>query len=69
MTCVQVVQVMAGNTSDFPVTVGFDQCSPLTPYLFALLMDELTRRIQNEVCQCMLFADDVVLLNMTKVGN
>ena len=35
----------------------------LCPYLFALVMDEVTRNIQRDIPWCMLFADDVVLVD------
>ena len=31
-------------------------------------MDELTRVIQDEIPLCMLFADDIVLVNETRAG-
>ncbi|KAL6575106.1 hypothetical protein OROMI_012391 [Orobanche minor] len=34
----------------------------------SVLMDELTRGIQNDVPWCMMFADDIVLIDETKVG-
>lgn len=46
--------------------VGLHQGSTLSPYLFVLLMDEITRNVQNEVPWCMLFADDNVLIDETR---
>ena len=31
-------------------------------------MDELTRTIQDEITWCMLFVDDIILVNETRAG-
>ena len=61
------VRTVVGETNDFPLTVGLHQGFALSPYPFALIMDELTRHMQDEVPWCMLFADDIVLVAETKV--
>ena len=38
-----------GTTNEFPITIGLHQGSLLSPYLFALVMDELNKSIQEEV--------------------
>jgi hypothetical protein len=40
----------------------------LSPYLFALVIDEVTRDIQGDITWCMLFADDVVLVDESQEG-
>ncbi|KAL4196363.1 hypothetical protein AMTRI_Chr04g245790 [Amborella trichopoda] len=60
------VRTISGETSEFSVTVGLHQGSTLSPYLFVLVMDSLTRHLQDEVPWCMLFADDIVLIDDTR---
>ena len=43
------VRTVVGQTNNFPITVGLHQGSAISPYLFALVMDELTRHMQDEV--------------------
>ena len=61
------VRTVVGETNDFPITVSLHQGSALSSYLFALVMDELTRQMQDEVPYCMLFVDNIVLVAETKV--
>jgi hypothetical protein len=39
------VQISNGDTNDFPINIRLHQRSALSPYLFALVMDEVTRDI------------------------
>jgi hypothetical protein len=57
------VRTNVGNTDYFPIKIGLHQGSALSPYLFALVMDEVTRAVQRDNTWCMLFADDVVLVD------
>jgi len=56
------VRTCGGITNDFLITIGLHQGSALSPFLYAIVMDELTRDIQDEIPWCMLFADDIVLV-------
>ena len=62
------VRTCEGITSDFSITIGLHQGSALSPFLFVIVMDELTRAIQDELQWCMLFADDIVLVDETRAG-
>jgi hypothetical protein len=62
------VQTSNGNTNDFPINIGLHQGSALSPYLFALMIDEVTRDIQCDIPWCMLFADDVILMDESRMG-
>jgi len=57
------VRTPGGVTNDFVVGMGLHQCSALSPFLFALIIDELTNEIQDELPLCMLFTDDIILID------
>jgi hypothetical protein len=63
------VRATDGNNDDFPIKIGLYQGSALSPYLFDLMMDEVTRDIQGDIPWCMLFADDVVLVDDSQTGS
>ena len=62
------VRTCDGETDAFPIKIGLHQGSALSPYIFALVMDEVTRDIQEDVPWCMLFADDVVLIDESRAA-
>ena len=62
------VRTCGGDTTDFPINIGLHQGLALSPYLFVLVMDEVTRDIQGDIPWCMLFADDVVLVDRVEQG-
>jgi hypothetical protein len=62
------VRTSDGDTNDIPINIGLHQGSALSPYLFALVMDEVTRDIQGGIPWCMLFTDDVVWVDKSRTG-
>ncbi|RXI01051.1 hypothetical protein DVH24_001285 [Malus domestica] len=50
------------------VLTDFVHQQSLSPYLFALVMDELTGHIQDVIPWCMLFANDIRLIDETQEG-
>ena len=46
------VRTCDGDTIDFPINVGLHQGSALSLYLFALVMDDVTRDIQGDILWC-----------------
>ncbi|XP_070019711.1 secreted RxLR effector protein 78-like [Nicotiana sylvestris] len=59
------MRTVGGDLEHFPVEMRLHQVSALSPILFALAMDVPTRYIQGEVSWCVLFADDIVLIDET----
>jgi len=57
-----------GDTKYFPIDIGLYQGSTLSPFIFTIIIDELKREIQDEVPWCMLFVNDIVLIDETKGG-
>jgi hypothetical protein len=62
------VQTIDGDTNDFLINIGLHYGSALSPYLFALVMDEVTRDIQGGISWCMLFTDDEVSVDESRTG-
>ncbi|XP_070046852.1 secreted RxLR effector protein 78-like [Nicotiana tomentosiformis] len=62
------VRTVGGDFEHFPVVMGLHQGSMLSPFLFALVLYALTHHIQGEVPWCMLFADDIVLIDEMLAG-
>ena len=60
VTC---VKTMMGKIEDFSVKVGLHLGSALSPYLFALMIDELSYNIQDKAPRCMLFVNGEVLID------
>ena len=61
------VRACGGETSDFPINIGLHQGSALSPYIFALVINDVTKGIQGEIPWCILFADDVVLIDESRI--
>jgi hypothetical protein len=62
------VQISDGDTNDFSINIGLHERLALSPYLFTLVIDEVTKDIQGGIPWCMLFTDDVVLVDESRMG-
>ena len=62
------VKSTAGTTEQFNVRVGLHQGSTLSPYIFDLVMDVITSEVREGVPWSMMFADDVVVVDLTREG-
>jgi Reverse transcriptase (RNA-dependent DNA polymerase) len=58
---------MWGESDIFSIKIGLHQGSALSPYIFTLVMDEITKDIQGDIPWCMLFANDVVLIDDSRI--
>ncbi|XP_026459825.1 uncharacterized protein LOC113360538 [Papaver somniferum] len=60
------VRTIGGLSNEFPIKIVLHQGSDLSPYIFALVIDQITKDIQGELPWTMLFADDVALIGESK---
>ncbi|KAK3537270.1 hypothetical protein QTP70_007006 [Hemibagrus guttatus] len=61
-----VVRCAVGQTEEFKVEVGLHQGSALSPFLFAIVMDQLSEEVRQESPWTMMFADDIVICSESK---
>ncbi|KAK3548876.1 hypothetical protein QTP70_021268 [Hemibagrus guttatus] len=61
-----VVRCAVGQTEEFKVEVGLHQRSALSPFLFALVMDQLSEEVRQESPWTMMFADDIVICSESR---
>ena len=54
-----LVRSSVGNTEMFTVNAGLHQGSMLSPYLFDLIMDVITKKVKVPPPWSMMFADDI----------
>ena len=58
--------ICSGLTDEFLFKIGMYQESTLSPFLFSIIMDEIVKSLQDEISHCMLFADNIVLIDEIK---
>ncbi|KAK3531064.1 hypothetical protein QTP70_008754 [Hemibagrus guttatus] len=61
-----VVRCAVGQTKEFNVEVGLHQGSALSPFLFAIVMDQLSEEVRQESPWTMMFADDIVICSESR---
>ncbi|KAK3561987.1 hypothetical protein QTP86_022733, partial [Hemibagrus guttatus] len=61
-----VVRCAVGQTEEFKVEVGLHQGSALSPFLFAIVMDQLSEEVRQESPWIMMFADDIVICSESR---
>ncbi|KAK3560461.1 hypothetical protein QTP86_009621 [Hemibagrus guttatus] len=61
-----VVRCAVGQTEEFNVEVGLHQGSALSPFLFAIVMDQLSEQVRQESPWTMMFADDIVICSESR---
>jgi Reverse transcriptase (RNA-dependent DNA polymerase) len=65
VTCVKACD---GESETFSIKIRLHQGSTLSQYIFTLVMNEITNDIQGDIPWCMLFVDDVVLIDESRIG-
>ncbi|KAK3543216.1 hypothetical protein QTP70_013686 [Hemibagrus guttatus] len=61
-----VVRCAVGQTEEFNVEVGLHQGSALSPFLFAIVMNQLSEKVRQESPWTMMFADDIVICSESR---
>ncbi|KAK3508735.1 hypothetical protein QTP70_004280 [Hemibagrus guttatus] len=61
-----VVRCAVGQTEEFKVEVGLHQGSALSPFLFAIVMDQLSEEVRRKSPWTMMFADDIVICSESR---
>ncbi|KAK3528365.1 hypothetical protein QTP86_034135 [Hemibagrus guttatus] len=61
-----VVRCAVGQTEEFNVEVGLHQGSALSPFLFAIVMDQLSEEVRQESPWTIIFADDIVICSESR---
>ncbi|KAK3567025.1 hypothetical protein QTP86_008980 [Hemibagrus guttatus] len=61
-----VVRCAVGQTEEFKVEVGLHQGSAPSPFLFAIVMDQLSEEVRQESPWTMMFADDIVICSESR---
>jgi Reverse transcriptase (RNA-dependent DNA polymerase) len=64
VTCVRACD---GESDTFSIKIELHQGSALSLYILTLVMDEITKDIQGDIPWCMLFTDDVVLIDEIRI--
>ncbi|KAK3563929.1 hypothetical protein QTP86_006209 [Hemibagrus guttatus] len=61
-----VVRCAVGQTEEFKVEVGLHRGLALSPFLFAIVMDQLSEEVRQESPWTMMFADDIVICSESR---
>ncbi|KAK3545313.1 hypothetical protein QTP70_003667 [Hemibagrus guttatus] len=64
--CRTVLWCAVGQTEEFEVEVGLHQGSALSPFWFAMVMDQLSEEVRQESPWTMIFADDIVICSESR---
>ncbi|KAK3558175.1 hypothetical protein QTP86_011873 [Hemibagrus guttatus] len=61
-----VVRCAVDQTEEFKVEVGLHQGSALSPFLFAIVMDQFSEEVRQESPWTIMFADDIVICSESR---
>ena len=61
-----VVRTVYGNSKSFEVKVGMHQCSGLSPLLFVIVMEAISREFRVALPWELLYADELAVIAETE---